>query len=237
MLDTLIDEAQHHDKRITVYTDETSAGVEARFGDSSVATEQKQLPPEGPVPFVTIHDEGRFVGSLSLADFEELMTPPVTRPGDREEVSASYRVLFELLDNTVFDSLDRRQLLGASREIEDRAFRVGHGTLHACFQSLSTFRDQAEVYHYLAAETDLDVHVYGKADWDPPEIAGITYHRSGGFPIERFWALAFDGGSDGTQTCGLVARHRDEADGYTGFWTYDPEMVGAIATELAAVGE
>lgn len=230
MLDRLIDDTQHHGKRITLYADDVEDALTSRFGDSSVTIERRRLPPHGPEPFVTIHDAGQVVGSVSLDDFEELLTPPIVRPGDREEVSAGYRALFELLDDTVFDSLDRRQLLGASREIEDRAFRVGDGTLRVSFQSLSIFESQVDVYRHLAGETALDVHVYGEGDWDPPEIAGLTYHRSDAATVKHFWALAFDGGGDETQTCGLVARERD--DEYAGFWTYDPEIVETIAVEL-----
>ncbi|WP_340100138.1 DICT sensory domain-containing protein [Salinibaculum salinum] len=233
MLERLIDDAQHHGKRIILYTDDAETALDTRFSGSSVTTEQRRLPPHGPDPFVTIHDAGQVVGSLSLDDFEELLTPPIVRPGDREEVSAGYRALFDLFDDTVFDSLDRRQLLGASREIEDRAFRVGHGTLRASFQSLSVFESQVEAYRHLAGDTALDVHVYGEADWEPPEIAGVTYHRSDAATVKRFWTLAFDGGGDETQSCGLVAR--EQGNGYTGFWTYDPEIVSRIADELESV--
>jgi|AntRauTorcE11898_2_1112593.scaffolds.fasta_scaffold19123_3 hypothetical protein len=233
MLDRLIDDTQHHQKRIVLYTADAETALDTRFSGSSVTVEQRRLPPQGPEPFITIHDSDQVVGSLSLADFEELLTPPIVRPGNREEVSAGYRVLFDLLDDTVFDSLDRRQLLGASREIEDRAFRVGHGTLRVSFQSLSIFESQVDVYRYLTSETTLDVHIYGEADWDPPEIAGVTYHRSDASTVGRFWALAFDGGGNEIQACGLVARERDGE--YTGFWTYDPKIVSRIATELEAV--
>jgi DICT domain-containing protein len=87
------------------------------------------------------------------------------------------------------------------------------------------------VYRRLATETDLDVHVYGAADWNPPEIAGITYHGLGDDALERYWVLAFDGGTDETRACGLVAR--EEPGGYDGFWTDDPEVVRTILAELA----
>ena len=233
MLDRLIEDAQHHQKRITLYADDAETSLDSRFGGSSVTLERKPLPPHGPDPFVTVHVGDQVVGSISLADFEELLAPPIVRPGDREGVSEIYRALFDLLDNTVFDSLDRGQLLGASREIEDRAFRVGHGTLRASFQALSAFRSEVDVYRYLASDTALDVHVYGEADWEPPEISGVTYHRSDARTVSRFWALAFDGGGDETQSCGLVAKEQD--DEYAGFWTYDPEIVETIAAELASV--
>ncbi|WP_254663503.1 hypothetical protein [Haladaptatus sp. W1] len=49
------------------------------------------------------------------------------------------------------------------------------GTLHVGFQSLSAFRAQTDVYRRLARETTLDVHIYGRADWQPPRIRNTTY--------------------------------------------------------------
>ena len=141
--------------------------------------------------------------------------------------------LLGLLEDTAFTSLDRRQLLGTSREIEDRAFRVGDGTLRVSFQSLSAFENQTEVYRHLAANTDLDIHVYGEADWTPPAIDDITYHETSDDTVERFWVVAFDGGSERGQACALVARAED--DDYTGFWTYDPKSVDDVLAALETV--
>lgn len=235
MLQTLIDEAYPHQKRLTVYAAEDRPAVRERFGETGVTTDHRSLPVDGPDPFVVIHDSDEFVGALSLADLEDLLRPPVHRPGDRESVSAGYRALFDVLDDTVFSSLDRRQLLGASREIEDRAFRVGRGVLRASFQRLSAFEGQADAYRALGSKDGLDVSVYGLPDWDPPAIDGVAYHGSEGPAVERYWALAFDGGVDRQQACALLAR--EEEDGYTGFWTYDPETVETILQELAGLGE
>ncbi|WP_394338995.1 hypothetical protein [Halorubrum sp. CSM-61] len=45
--------------------------------------------------------------------------------------------------------------------------------------------------------------------------------------------MAYDGGPDGDQACGLVAE--ENSDGYTGFWTNDPATVDDISTALGAV--
>ncbi|MFC6785157.1 DICT sensory domain-containing protein [Halobaculum halobium] len=124
----------------------------------------------------------------------------------------------------------RRSLLAVSREIEDRAHRVGTGTLRASFQRFSAFRPQVGVYSYLAADTDLSVHVHGVDDWDVPPIPGVRYHAVDD-ELERFWVLAFDGGDEG-QACGLVAR--EDSDGYTGFWTDDAAIVAEIAAAVTA---
>jgi DICT domain-containing protein len=249
MFETLIGEAHPNGKRLTVYARDDETGVEERFGDSGVAIERRPLPPHGPDPFVAIHDGEEFAGALGLADFEELLAPPVVRPGDREAVSAGYRALFELLDETVFSSLDRRQLLGASREIEDRAFRVSHGVLRVSFQRPSAFAPQVDVYRHLAGRNGLDIHVYGvtgsgggdpavestaETDWDSSDIEGLTFHETTAPVVEGYWALAFDGGIDERQACGLLARERD--DSYTSFWTYDPETVGTILDDSKQPG-
>lgn len=235
MLRSLIDEVQPHRKRFTVYATDDQPAVRERFGETGVSIDHRPLPAGGPEPFVVIHDSGEFAGAVSLTEFEELLRPPIHRPGDRDSVSAGYRALFDVLDDTVFSSLDRRQLLGASREIEDRAFRVGHGVLRVGFQRLSVFDGQADTYRHLGSKGGLDVHVYGLPDWDPPAIDGVVYHGSEDPAVGRYWALAFDGGVDERQACALLAREDEET--YTGFWTYDPDIVGTILDDLAAFGE
>mgnify|MGYP006281694543 FL=1 len=215
MFDAVIDDVQHRGKRLTVYSGDDTTALDERFGSTGITIDHRTLPRHGPATFVTVRDGESFLGTLSLADFEELLAPPVVRPARREDISAGYRVLFDLLDDTVFRSLDRRQLLGASREIEDRAFRVGHGTLRASFQQFSAFDAQVDVYRHLARETALDIHIYGEDDWTPPDITGVTYHESTAPSVKRFWILAFDGGGNRSQVCALLARERE--DEYTGF--------------------
>jgi hypothetical protein len=232
MLESLIADAQRREKTITIYSDDPEMSVLDRLAGHGVAVRHRRLP-DGQAAFVTIHDGEEYLGALKLADFEELLSPPVVRPGSRDDLSRAYRALYDILENTVFTSLDRHQLLGASREIEDRAFRVGHGTLRVSFQTFSAFETQTDVYYYLATNTALDIHVYGMGDWEPPAIDGVTFHESTADTVGRFWALGFDGGGDEMQTCGLVAQ---ETDGeFIGFWTYDPETVEKILSALEAV--
>lgn len=229
MLENFIDEVERQRKRFTVYSPGGEADVADRLATRNVTVETRPLPPGDPDPFVAIHDDGRFVGVIALADLETLLAPPVVRPGDLEGLSEGYRVLMEVLDETLFGALDRRQLLAASREIEDRALRVGTGELRVGFQSLSAFESQVPVYRTLGTETDLALHVRGHPDWEPPDLANVTYHREAG-ALAPFWYLAFDGGDDPGQACALVARQRNGE--YVGFWTYDPDMVGEILTTL-----
>lgn len=234
MLDTFIDDIERRRKRLTVYAPDDETGVDAQFATRNADVEHQRLGSSAE-PFVVVHEGGEFAGAIALSELRELLAPPVGWLGRNDDRPAVYSALFELLEDTVFTALDRRQLLAASREIEDRVRRVGTGTFHAGFQSLSRFRPQADAYRHLAASSDLDIHVYGAADWSPPEIAGVTYHLSEGDPVERFWFLAFDGGGDDSQACALLARERD--GGYVGFWTYDPDLVSRITASLAVLAE
>ncbi len=230
MLDALLDEVGNRDKQFTVYRSSQPTEVEAQFAAHDVSVTQRTLPPDGPDPFLVIEEEGEFAGALGLAALDGLLEPPIVRPGERDDVSPGYRVLFDVLDETVFSAMDRGELLAVSREIEDRAYRVGTGTLHVSFQTLSTFQSQAEIYRHLARATDLDIHIYGIADWAPPDVPGISYHEYDD-THGMYWALAFDSGSDEAQACGLVAQEQD--DQYDGFWTDDSDMVGNIRATLS----
>lgn len=231
MLDRLISEIEGRETSCTVYSDDPDGAVLDRLSGHGVAVRHRRLL-AGQAAFVVIHEAEEYLGAVELGDLGEALTPPAVQPGSREDIPRAVRALSDALENTVFTALDRRQLLAASREIEDRAFRVGHGTLRVSFQSLSRFRRQTETYRYLCRNTALDVHVYGAADWSPPAIDGVTYHRTVADDVERFWAIGFDGGGDEMQVCGLLAREEDT--GYTGFWTYDPETVSDIVAGLEA---
>ena len=232
MFDSLLADRRTRDRRFTVYRSDERTDVEAWLADHDVPVESRSLPSGGPDPFVEIEADGEFVGVLGLAALEGLLEPPINRPGEEAAVSEGYRVIFDVFVDTAFTGLARRNLLAVSREIEDRAYRVGTGTLRVSFQTLSTFQSQAEVYRALATATDLDVHVYGAPDWTPPEISGVTYHADETEPVERHWVLAFDGGTEETQACGLVARER--STGYDSFWTDDPDTVTEISAALTA---
>lgn len=234
MLDSLLRDLESGTTRVTVYRRESDPAIDDHFPNRNVDITYQALPPAGPDPFVVVERDGEFVGVLGRSELEALVEPPIVRPGDADGVSEAYRVFFELLDDTVFTAMDRATLLAVSREIEDRAYRVGTGTLRVSFQRLSVFRSQLEVYRSLAADTSLAIHVHGVGDWDPPAIEAITYHDDADGDLDRYWALAFDGGADPSQACGLLAEQRD--DTYTGFWSDDAGVVATIDRGLAEQG-
>lgn len=217
-------ERKHH---VVVYRDDDRLEIETWLADHGVAVESRSLPPGGPEPFIEIETDGEVVGIIGVEAVEALLEPPIRPPGDRTDISQGYRSLFEVLEKTVLSGMNRRELLAVSREIEERAFRVGEGTLWVNFQTLSAFRSQTPVYRTLGAETSLDIHIHGVEDWTPPAITGVTYHAVAAERFEPYWALAYDGVSEETQACGLVAE--EHAEGYTGFWTNESAVVEDIA--------
>ena len=229
MLSRFIERAQDRRKRFVVYSRE-GVDLAEQFATRNVTVEQRELPAHDPDPFVNIYDGETFLGAISLEDLRLLLEPPVVRPTNDEEVGDAYRALLDVLDGTVFATLDRRQLQATSHEFETRAYQVGEGTLRVGFQSLSAFEPQTKTYRHLGEETDLDIHVYGQPDWAPPSIPNVTYHRDTEGELTPFWFLAFDGGPERRQRCALVAEERD--DGYWGFWSYDTDIVGEILETL-----
>lgn len=220
-------------RTVTVYASDPPAGVLSQLSDRNITVEHEPIPPDGPAEFLLVRDRNGFVGSTGLDALDRLARPSPPEATEEPTLPASERALLGLLDDTLFASLERRQLLAASREIEDRALRVGEGTLRVGFQRLSKLWHQWPLYRHLATETDLDIHLYGRTDWEPPELPSVTYHSD--LPdVGRFWFLAFDGGSNRTQRCSLVAEERSPGRFY-GCWTYDPDLVGGLLDWLASV--
>jgi len=233
MLDSLLADARSSDHQFVIHSDDPETAAADWFRNHDVDVAHRPLPEGIPRPFLVVERDGEFVGVLDLAEVERLLEPPIEPPADREELSAGHRGFFDALAGTVFTSISRQELLAVSREIEDRARRVGDGILHVSFQRLSMFQSQQEVYEQLVAETALDVHVHGVDDWTPPEDSGIHYHAHDDERLAPYWVLAFDGGSDATQASGLVGKERP-GEGFTGFWTNDEAMVERIRTAMAS---
>jgi len=221
-------------KRVTVFGPSPYRDLEPLLSGFDVELVHKSLPVPESRGYLTVREGERYLGSVPAAAFGELVDPARAAPWDPETRASAFRDLTGLLAGTEFTATDRHHLLATSREFEDRAARVGTGAFHAGFQSLSVFRSQFPVYERLATETDLNVTVYGVADWEPPETPGLTVRTANGGEIGEFWVLAFDGGDDPEMACALLAEATgpEETGGYRGAWTYDPETVRDLVDYL-----
>jgi hypothetical protein len=223
----IIDDIAEGQKQVVVYTaEDTDHDLAAQLLTRNVTVDSRRLPALEADAFVVVREGDRFCGAVALSDLLAFVEPPVRRPDELDAVDPALRAVYELLDETVFVALTRRQLLATSRELEDRAWRTGRGQLHAGFQSASALAAQADLYAELAATTDVEVHVYVAEDAATGRFDGTTVrvHTDPRPDVGRFWFLLFEDGTDGTQDCALVAEQTDEAS-YRGFWTYDPSLV------------
>lgn len=158
------DEVESRRRTVTVFAPARPEWLSDWFDPRHVRVEYEHLPAHEADPFVVVSEGGEFLGSVDLRAVEAMRRPTAPDPDTDAFREAAYRTFLSLLPDAVFSSFDRRQLLAASREVEDRALRVGRGSLFAGFQSRRAFRRQSTVYERLARDTDLDVRVYGAAD-------------------------------------------------------------------------
>jgi DICT domain-containing protein len=228
-LETFLSELADERRTIRVYAEEAQPALAEHFANWNVEIQYRELPAGTTETFVTVHHDDEFLGGLGLDSLPFLRESDLTHPGTREREESSFGTFLDLLDNTLFRAGERRSLLATSREFEDRAWRVGEGTLHAAFQRPDAFLAQRPVYERLA-ETELDVHLYAATEWNVSTPDGTTTHADEG-ELGQFWVVAYEDTHDGEQDCLLLAEERD-SDSYAGFWTYDPDRVERVGSHL-----
>jgi len=218
-LSELIAGVESHRKTLTVYNADPSAAatLRERFTERNVAVESARTP-EGPDAYAVLHRDGEFITAAALED--------VLARGE-----GGGNPILEYVDETTFTSYDTRQMVAASREIEDRAWRVGAGELHAGFQSVSVIETQLDTYEQLAGREGLAVHAYGYPDAAVPDHEGFTIHVERAEEIRDSWFVVYDGDGDDARKCALLAEEREPRSFY-GFWTYDPDTVDWIIDHL-----
>ncbi|MXR19893.1 DICT sensory domain-containing protein [Halobacterium bonnevillei] len=225
----VIEAVRGREKTLTVYTSPgTNIVPELReyFSSQNVAIEEVDAGPE-PEHAVLAHD-GEFLTAVGIDALRALTDGSVRSVGE----PAPYSRLLSHLDRTTFTSYNRRQMLDASREIEDRAWRAGEGRLYAGFQRATNFANERDAYAKLAA-TDLDVHVYGLPD-EPVDVpADVTFHGASIPDAATSWFVIYDGGEDAMQASALLAQEDDDGV-FFGFWTYDSSVVDEALSAIGA---
>ena len=238
-LSELIAGVEEHEKTLTVFNadEDVVTAFRERFADRNVTVRPESTPSGKPGEFVTLSEDGEVLTATSITDLQRMLDDADVALGLGD---SPYQPILDHMDETMFTSWSIEQMVAASREIEDRAWRVGEGSLHAGFQYLSTLRGELPVYERLGSK-NLDVHAYAAPDEDPPEHEGFTLHIERAEEIERSWFVVFDGGASATpqetgdavdeNKCALLAEEREPRKFY-GFWTYDPDTVDWIIDHL-----
>ncbi|AUG46789.1 hypothetical protein BVU17_04365 [Haloarcula taiwanensis] len=232
---TLLRRFERSDVAVTVYGPSEATAVVERLESQGLTATWRRLPTGQQDAFAVIRRDGVFAEAIPLTALQAFLCKPTVRSGDSgpPDSDPGRQLLYSALANTLLSSLTPAQLLETSHEFEDRAYRVGEGTLRVSFQSLSIFRSQRARYETLASDTTLDIHVYGQDDWEPPSC-GITFHPLTGTALEQVWLLAFDAAGDNQNKCALVAEETDDGP-FRGLWTYSPRLVDEIMAAVVAV--
>jgi hypothetical protein len=229
-LTELIAGVEAHEKTLAVFNASDAVAEELRssFTDRNVTVTSERTPSGKPGDFVTLSVDGEVETATGIADLQRLLDGDVTL--DLSE--RPYRPILDHLDETMFTTWSTRKMVAASREIEDRAWRVGEGRVDAGFQFLSTLRGELPTYERLA-ERGIEVHAYAAPDEARPDYEGLSLHVEHTEEIERSWFVVYDGAGDDDQKCALLAEEREPRSFY-GFWTYDPSTVDWILEYLDA---
>jgi hypothetical protein len=242
----LIAGVEAHEATLTVFNADPEVADELRehFADRNIRVVEDQTA-AGPEAFAVLARDGEFVTAVTVdellprrgGDSEREPDSGDSEPEDGDqgaEASRDGRVggpVLDHLDETMFTSYSRADMVAASREIEDRAWRVGDGELHAGFQTLDVLTGEADTYDLLGGKERLDVHAYAADEGDAPDVEHYTVHVGETAEIRETWFVAYDGGGYDDAKCALLAEERATGEFY-GFWSYDPETVDYIIDYL-----
>ncbi|ADB60185.1 putative sensor protein [Haloterrigena turkmenica DSM 5511] len=234
-----LDEIEAREQILEVHTDvdRVAAEFERQFSSRNVRVVRRSTPAVADRGFAIIRDGDReFRGAIGIEHFRTLLSPEIHPPWALENADVDYADLFEFLDNTLFTSYNRRQMLAASREIEERAWRTDAGALFVGFQNASALASQRSIYERLGRERTLDITIFVEDEYEEPIADGIDVVSTASGEIGAFWFVIFDGGGSDLNKCGLLAEERDPGQ-YYGFWTYDPERIDEIVAYLGSLGD
>ncbi|SFR41856.1 DICT sensory domain-containing protein [Halogeometricum limi] len=224
-LTELITGVEDSEKTLIVHNadDATVESVTERFADRNVTVTTASTA-DGPPEYAVLSEGDRVLTATSLSE----VLPDGGHPRQPEFTSNPYKPILDRLDETMFTSFDPSRMLSASREIEDRAWRAGEGTLYAGFQHYSTLEKQLGTYEQLGTKPELDVTAIAFPDAELSDHDGtFEVYPDRSREIRDVWFVAYDGGGDDDAKCALVAEEREPRRFY-GFWTYDPRTVDYI---------
>jgi hypothetical protein len=211
-------------------TDPIDDRLSTFFGTQNVTVTTEETASDSPAGIAVLSSEEEVLEATDVETLRTLVDHVESGTGSVGVSDTAYEPILSHLKETTFTSHSTKEMLYASREIEDRARRSGGGTVHAGFQRCTEMNDQRPIYSDLPRR-DVSVHAYSVPDVTPPEIAGGQVHAVEAAEIAVCWFVVYDGGRDESQKSALLAEERAEEEFY-GVWTYDAAIVDHICDYL-----
>lgn len=225
---------RYNEKELSLFNTDLTNGIhkdlETYFETHNVRITVGQTASGAPEDIAVLSNPSEVLTIVDVSTLRALLEDVPTGSGELGIADVTYESVLSPLKETTFTSYDAEQLLYVSREIEDRARRVGQGTIHAGFQQCSLMAEQRSVYTDLARQ-GVSVHAYGVPDVTPPNLGAGQVHTVRTDEIAETWFAVFDGGGADIQKTALLAQERDE-NSYYGVWTYNPAFVDHILDYL-----
>jgi len=229
-----IEYIRHHQKEFRLFNVDQSDAIHEELGTffqtQNVRITADRTASGKPTEIGVLSDATGVLAVVDVSTLRDLLEDVPTGAGDLGIADEEYERVLRHLKETTFTSRDTEQLLYASREIEDRARRVGRGSIHTGFQRCSVIAEQRSIYADLARR-GVSVHAYGVPDATPPDLGFGQVHAVSTDEVAETWFAVFDGGGNDTQKTALLAHERDE-DAFYGVLTYDPGFVDHILEYL-----
>jgi len=236
----LIAGVEAREPTLTVFNADPAVTEQLRehFADRNVRIVEERTE-EGPEGYAVLSRDGALVTAVGVGELlpgidggsDAIDDSPDDRDAEAPHRKRVGEPILDHLDETMFTSYSREDMVAASREIEDRAWRVGDGELHAGFQTLDVLTGEADTYDLLGEKERLSVHAYAANEGDPPDVEHYTVHVGETAEIRETWFVAYDGGGYDDAKCALLAEERTPGE-FFGFWSYDPETVDYIVDYL-----
>jgi len=216
--------------------------LEDLFGEQDIGVATLELADADTTDQVVLTEDDEVLATSPLSELSEsilLVNADIYTTGVRSLDDADLPDVLAELDGTRLEmrgypdtSKGKLLLIAISRYIEARARERGAGRLHTSFQHLSRIDDEAgtrEVYRQLA-DTDTDVHIYGRAGDPDIDDLKLTTHTEDCEELARAWFVVYtDPAND--RDAALVTLEVGDNE-WDGFWTYDSERVAAIASYI-----
>ncbi len=195
---------------------------------------------------VVLIEDGDVVASSPLEELQDsilLVNSDLFKTGTRSLENTEVPDVIDGLAGTRFklrgypeSNSEKLLLILISRYIEKRAFEEGEGALRSSFQRLSRLEDErgTRTVYERVADSDVDVHVYGRPDWRPSPDFPVVMHGGHNFDFLSSWFVIHTppSGSDSSPAA-LLAIELQQGT-WDGYWTYDEGVIDELTAYITA---